>query len=98
MKNLWPALLMAILTETEAGQITRIECAKQNLALRCRPRLLQQWAFLRTAVSSGLMVREQPHGLTCGARLLYESFDEHLVRDRCLGGKSYTPLYPLVYR
>ena len=31
--------------------------------------------FLRTAVSSGLMVREQPHGLTCGARLLYESFD-----------------------
>ena len=37
--------------------------------------------FLRTAVPSGLMVREQPHGLTCGARLLYESFDEQIVRD-----------------
>ena len=43
MKNLLPELLTAILTKTEAGQIPRIEFVP-FLALRCRPRVLQQWA------------------------------------------------------
>ena len=66
MKNLLPELLMAILPETETGQITRIEFVP-FLVLRCRPCLLQR----RTEVAKLLPPTKQK-GLPSARAILRE--------------------------